>query len=382
MKKIHIIMPMLGIFLVNSLFTAQQPQRTRVVRTRGTQQQTATATKQAAVTPARTRVVRTRGAQPVAATKQAVATPARAVRTRVPAKPTVQPVPEGVDPIIWMKLSEDQKNLFKEVNKEFLGIVAQSTSAYNLWRNAVIDQAKLILDISPSLLDYCITVITNELQKTAQIRKINATRASEYISSALRDYILQSIMTTGTEEDQFNNLLKNITDSTSRDLTQWMSNVIVKAKALVEQNKMTVQQIQASLINALKAHYDLVMLDEPRVKIVNDITNSITQRMEQVKQESSPEFVNQRYQTLLLQLSDAGNWDFSTKRPAKEWVNKIIPAAKGMANVFKFSIDELEKQIGAQIFYVAVGKKGSALTEQEKQALFSFVTGIKQQIAQ
>ena len=53
-----------------------------------------------------------------------------------------------------------------------------------------------------------------------------------------------------------------------------------------------------------------------------------------------------------------------------------------MATVFKFSIDELEKQIGAQIFYVAVGKKGSALTEQEKQALFNFVTGIKQQIAQ
>src|SRR5436190_4218197 len=226
MKKINIIMPMLGIFLINSIF-AQQAPRTRVVRTRGTQQ-TATATRQAAATPARTtgtRVVRTRGAQPVAATKQVVATPARAVRARVPAKPAVQPVPEGVDPIVWKKLSEDQKNLFKEVNKEFLEIVAESTSAYNLWRDAVIEEAKLILDISPSLLRYCTTVINNELEETAQDRRISATKASEYISSVLRDYISQAIMTTGTLEEQFNSLLKNImTDPTKDDLpsAQWI----------------------------------------------------------------------------------------------------------------------------------------------------------------
>ena len=282
-----------------------------------------------------------------------------------------------------------EKEQFIELNTSFMETISVVSKNINLWQRTVVERAKKIIDINSALVDYCIAVITAELEKTAEERNVNAKTTSDFIANTLRTYAFQSFIKIGTEKEQFYNLMENITldPSTNMPTQDWVDAVMIRAKSLIDKKELTIEQVRKSITDGLREASGQVTLSSNLTQVVNVIINSITQsiaekksRMEREQRESTPEYVYNWFQGLLLQVGDTSNWNNLTNKPNEVWIKNIIVAGKKMIAVFNIPLDDIEQQIGAQVYFVAFTKKGGVVTQQEEKSIIDLVTFIKQQI--
>gem|GEM_PF-5387961 len=307
------------------------------------------------------------------------------------------PIPAGVDAAVWAELTDKQKDEFNTVKIGFEKAVVTPSKNYPIWEKRVIDQAKKVMNVDPLLKDYCREVVIEELEDTAEERGVDATEKVNSIQEKLDQYEEQlktealqkeqtaqeiareKVLGQGSIKDQFTNLMKQenvwLDAETGKLSVQWFSAVCDRAQYLVDQNQLTMEEVKGALVAALRS---VGQNNDAIKRLVTAMTDKIDTYLAKKRLERSPEYINNRYQTLLLTIENNENWDRYRNCPTNYWIDNIIAASRNMQAVFKMSIDDLEKQIGAQIFFVAVQHVGGRfLTAQEDADLMVIVNRIK-----
>ncbi len=355
MKKINILVTLLSFCLI---IEASQGSKSRWVRTRksGT-----TTTKQT-------------GHRPTTSTKKGT--------INRPNRPTsTLKAPEGVDPLVWSELSREQQDSFNELKVVFENKVKTVSRNYPLWQKAVIAQAKTIIDLNKELLDYCISTISDELEATADDRGINANAKIKIISGILKRLAIQKkTMTHGTiDQRSFDDVVKNVevNEENNEPTNAWLEAVINTGTSLLINDKnLTVKNnIEMPVKNAL---IEQGIEDTDISRIIKYISQEVQKNLVQEEQQKNPEFVYQTFRNLLLNLGQY--WDKAGIRPSTEWKNAMIDAGKRMRTIVGMSIADIEQQIGAEVFFVAVTTERRPLNQTESKNLEDWVTNLKMQI--
>ncbi len=338
-----------------------------------------------------------RGAAPVKPAP-APAAPHRAARPLVG-----KPAPAVVDTIVWNKLSDEQQEEFKVLSSTFqsyVNLLAQSKE-YTLWFDTVIEQAKEIININSLLAGYCIEVISNELKRSGeakdldvgneitavtQMLKVYAKEVAQQVSQRIQEEKMRipEHVFQGTDKEQFDKLMQFIPVTQNKQLTPaWIKAVHERAKKLVLDGMMQLKDVKEALVGAFaKAFGQEFTEGSLYMKTIDFMVNTIFEDVANIGLVNSPEYINQNFQSLLLNVGSATNWDNFTRLPNRAWQNQIVVAAKKMMQVFNVPLNDIEQQIGAQVYFVAVMKKGGqALSDQEANSLISLVTTIKNLIA-
>jgi len=162
---------------------------------------------------------------------------------------------------------------------------------------------------------------------------------------------------------------------------EWVQAVAEKAYLLVDKTEMNLAGLKKALTDAFINALDEPMLSIKYTDYVDKVVQKIGQAVARGREANRPENIHATYQNLLLSVGATQNWDRATNTPTDAWVANIVKASKDMMKTFRMSLDDIGKQIGAQLFFVAVMNNGQQpLDPTAARDLVAFVTSIKNQI--
>lgn len=297
-----------------------------------------------------------------------------------------------VSDLIWNdeSITEDQKKQYLEKKGKLLAIINQDYMQPN-WEKYLLKAVISIIDINKKFKQYCKDVVKaaltkqisynsaiNQDEKEAEINK-QYTSITAKMDDTLRkrekeekESKITSLLTQKDNQKKFNDLVRNIEVDKAGSFTQRWKNALVSSAAdLIVQNGMMIDEIQSTLNDAVQKIKTLKTSSaESKRILVEDLISLIVDQATQEEAGLLPESVKSVFDGLLYNVE----WDRVRNLPRTQWQQQMIKASKNAHKVLGISIQDIEKQIGMQLFFTAVkNQQGQQITPTRKVQLIKEV---------